>query len=158
MRQISSSILSRRDTSVQHHNPFSLMLAYILSYISGLLTLLILDAVMIWFVILPTFKKYIPTYLNTDMNFVAAIAFYLLYILVLFILIVLPWVESKLTLLQVVGKSALFGFGAYMTYELTSMSVMKGWSWHMVAVDTLWGTLLTAIIGGVMFTVYKYFV
>lgn len=45
-----------------------------------------------------------------------------------------------------------------MTYELTSMSVMKGWSWHMVAVDTLWGTLLTAIIGGVMFTVYKYFV
>jgi uncharacterized membrane protein len=38
-----------------------------------------------------------------------------------------------------------------MTYELTSMSVMKGWSWNMVAVDTLWGTLLTAIIGGVMY-------
>lgn len=66
------------------------MLACIASYISGILTLLILDAVMIWFVILPTFKKYIPTYLNTDMNFVAAIAFYLLYILVLFILVVLP--------------------------------------------------------------------
>jgi uncharacterized membrane protein len=45
-----------------------------------------------------------------------------------------------------------------MTYELTSMSVMKGWSWNMVAIDTLWGTLLTAIIGGVMFTVYKYFI
>ena len=72
---------------------FPSMLAYILSYISGLLTLLILDAVMIWFVILPTFKKYIPTYLNTDMNFVAAIAFYLLYILVLLILIVLPGLE-----------------------------------------------------------------
>ena len=101
------------------------MLAYILSYISGILTLLILDAVMIWFVILPTFKKYIPTYLNTDMNFVAAVAFYLLYILVLFVLIILPGYENKLSLLQVVGKSALFGFGAYMTYELTSMSVMK---------------------------------
>ena len=62
----------------------------ILSYISGILTLLILDGVMIWFVILPTFKRYIPTYLNTDMNFVAAIAFYLLYILVLLLLVVLP--------------------------------------------------------------------
>ena len=62
----------------------------ILSYISGILTLLILDGVMIWFVILPTFKKYIPTYLNTDMNFVAAIAFYLLYILVLLLLVILP--------------------------------------------------------------------
>jgi uncharacterized membrane protein len=101
------------------------MLAYALSYISGILTLLILDGVMIWFVILPTFKKYIPTYLNTDMNFVAAIAFYLLYILVLFVLVILPGYENKLSLMQVVGKSALFGFGAYMTYELTSMSVMK---------------------------------
>ena len=66
------------------------MIPIILSYISGILTLLILDGVMIWFVILPTFKKYIPTYLNTDMNFVAAIAFYLLYILVLLLLVVLP--------------------------------------------------------------------
>ena len=66
------------------------MTATFLSYISGILTLLILDGIMIWFVILPTFKKYIPTYLNTDMNFVAAIAFYLLYILVLLILVVLP--------------------------------------------------------------------
>jgi uncharacterized membrane protein len=69
------------------------MTATLLSYISGILTLLILDGVMIWFVILPTFKKYIPTYLNTDMNFVAAIAFYLLYILVLLLLVVLPGIE-----------------------------------------------------------------
>ena len=117
---------------------FPSMLAYILSYISGLLTLLILDAVMIWFVILPTFKRYIPTYLNTDMNFVAAIAFYLLYILVLLILIVLPGLEGGLSLQKILTNSALFGFGAYMTYELTSMSVMKGWSWNMVAVDTIW--------------------
>ncbi len=134
------------------------MLAYILSYISGILTLLILDGIMIWYVILPTFKKYIPTYLNTDMNYIAAIAFYLLYILVLFVLVVLPWVESKLSLTEILTKSALFGFWAYMTYELTSMSVMKGWSWNMVAIDTIWGTILTMIIGGVMFSVYKYFV
>ncbi len=134
------------------------MTPIILSYISGILTLLALDGVMIWFVILPTFKKYIPTYLNTDMNFVAAIAFYLLYILVVLLLVVVPGVELKSSLLDIVGKSALFGFGAYMTYELTSMSVMKGWSWEMVAIDTTWGTLLTAIIGAVMYTVYRYFI
>jgi uncharacterized membrane protein len=70
------------------------MIPIVLSYISGILTLLVLDGVMIWFVILPTFKKYIPTYLNTDMNFVAAIAFYLLYILVLLLLVVLPGSEA----------------------------------------------------------------
>jgi uncharacterized membrane protein len=134
------------------------MLAYALSYISGILTLLVLDGVMIWFVILPTFRKYIPTYLNTDMNFVAAIAFYLLYILVLLLLVVLPGIESGVGLPKIIMNSALLGFGAYMTYELTSMSVMKGWSWNMVAIDTIWGTVLTAIIGVVMYTVYRYFI
>ncbi|MBX9809515.1 DUF2177 family protein [Candidatus Gracilibacteria bacterium] len=134
------------------------MLATTLAYISGLLTLLVLDGVMIWFVILPTFKKYIPTYLNADMNFVAAIAFYLLYILILLVLIVLPGIDSKLSLLQILTKSALFGFGAYMTYELTSMSVIKGWNWNMVFIDSLWGTILTAIIGVVMYQVYKFFI
>ena len=114
------------------------MLAYVLSYISGILTLLILDAVMIWFVILPTFKKYIPTYINTDMNFVAAIAFYLLYIAVILFLVIIPGVELRSSLMDIVVKSGLFGFGAYMTYELTSMSVMKGWSWNMVIIDILW--------------------
>ncbi len=54
------------------------------------MTLLVLDGVMIWFVILPTFRKYIPTYLNTDMNYIAAIAFYLLYILIILFLVVIP--------------------------------------------------------------------
>ncbi len=132
------------------------MLAYTLSYISGILTLLVLDGVMIWFVILPTFKKYIPTYLNTDMNFVAAIAFYLLYILVLLLLVVLPWAEMGAWLQKIIMNSALFGFWAYMTYELTSMSVMKWWSWNMVLIDTTWGTILTTIIGVVMYSVYSY--
>ena len=38
-----------------------------------------------------------------------------------------------------------------MTYELTSMSIIKSWSWQMVVVDTLWGTLLTAIVCLVMY-------
>ena len=32
---------------------------------------------------------------------------------------------------------------AYGTYEFTSMSIMKNWSWSMVAVDTTWGAILT---------------
>lgn len=134
------------------------MLAIFLSYISWIITLLLLDAVMIYFVILPTFKKYIPTYLNTDPNIVAAVLFYLLYIWVLLILVILPGIDSKISLLQILAKSALFGFGAYMTYELTSMSVMKWWSWNMVIVDTLWWTILTTIIGLVMYHSYKFFI
>lgn len=134
------------------------MFPLIFSYISGIITLLILDGIMIWFVILPIFKKYIPTYLNTDMNFVAAIAFYLLYILIILLLVIQPGIEQNFQLSKIITNSALFWFGAYMTYELTSMSVMKWWSWEMVTIDTTWWTILTVIIGGVMYQIYKFFI
>ena len=86
----------------------SKMLPIFLSYISGIITLLILDGIMIWFVILPTFKKYISTYLNTDMNFMAAIAFYLLYILVLLLLVIQPGIEQSLPIQKIILNSALF--------------------------------------------------
>jgi uncharacterized membrane protein len=38
---------------------------------------------------------------------------------------------------------AMIGAMAYGTYEFTSMSIMKNWSWSMVAVDTSWGAVLT---------------
>jgi uncharacterized membrane protein len=60
--------------------------------------------------------------------------------------------------MQVAMRSALFGFGAYMTYELTSMSVMKWWNWNMVIIDTLWWTILTTIIGVVIYYSYKFFI
>jgi uncharacterized membrane protein len=40
---------------------------------------------------------------------------------------------------------ALFGLVCYATFELTSMSLLKHWSWSVVAVDMTWGVLLTAI-------------
>lgn len=101
---------------------------------------------MISLVILPLFKKYIPDFLRTEPNFLAAGLFYLLYIGVLLILVILPSLEMDRDWKEVLLMSLLFGFGAYMTYELTSMSVMKNWSWYMVLIDTLWGTLLTGII------------
>ncbi len=39
---------------------------------------------------------------------------------------------------QILRNSALFGFGAYMTYELTSMSIIKDWNWNMVFLDVIW--------------------
>lgn len=38
---------------------------------------------------------------------------------------------------------AVIGAMAYGTYEFTSMSIMKNWSWAMVATDTIWGAVLT---------------
>ena len=40
---------------------------------------------------------------------------------------------------------ALFGFFCYMTFELTSLSLLKHWTWPVVLVDVSWGTFVTAV-------------
>jgi uncharacterized membrane protein len=40
---------------------------------------------------------------------------------------------------------ALFGLFCYATFELTSMSLLRNWSWAVVVVDVSWGTFVTAV-------------
>jgi uncharacterized membrane protein len=40
---------------------------------------------------------------------------------------------------------ALFGLFCYATFELTSMALLKHWSWTVVAVDISWGAVVTAV-------------
>jgi uncharacterized membrane protein len=40
---------------------------------------------------------------------------------------------------------ALFGFFCYATYELTSLALLKHWTWPVVMLDMSWGTLVTAV-------------
>ena len=40
---------------------------------------------------------------------------------------------------------ALFGFFCYATFELTSLALLKHWTWPVVAVDVCWGSLVTGL-------------
>ena len=40
---------------------------------------------------------------------------------------------------------ALFGFFCYATFELTSLSLLKHWTWAVVILDVSWGTFVTAL-------------
>jgi uncharacterized membrane protein len=40
---------------------------------------------------------------------------------------------------------ALFGLFCYATFELTSLSLFKHWTWAVVVVDVSWGSLVTAV-------------
>lgn len=40
---------------------------------------------------------------------------------------------------------ALFGLFCYATFELTSLSLLKHWTWPVVLVDVSWGCFVTAV-------------
>lgn len=71
-----------------------------------------------------------------------AILFYLLYVVGIVIFVNgSPGATWKSTLLF----GGLFGLFCYATFELTSMSLLKHWTWPVVIVDIAWGTFVTAL-------------
>jgi uncharacterized membrane protein len=88
--------------------------------------------------------------LRTNVNWAAAIIFYLLYILGILIFAVMPALENN-SLLQAMILGGLFGFFAYATYDLTNLATLKNWPVKVVVVDMVWGVVLTSSVSSASF-------
>jgi uncharacterized membrane protein len=71
-----------------------------------------------------------------------AVLFYLLYIAGIVVFVngsaTATWQSTAL-------YGALFGLFCYATFELTSLAMLRHWSWAVAAVDIAWGTAVTAV-------------
>lgn len=96
-------------------------------------------------------------HLMGDINWVAAIGFYLVYLVGLVIFALRPAVEAH-SLAPALLFGALFGFFTYATYDLTNLATLEGWQLKVVIVDILWGTVLgTAVAGGTYYIYSSFF-
>jgi uncharacterized membrane protein len=77
-----------------------------------------------------------------EIKLAPAVLFYLLYVAGIVIFVSGATGASWPTTLL---YGALFGFFCYATFELTSMSLLRNWSWAVVVVDISWGTFVTAV-------------
>eukprot|EP01008_Symbiontida_sp_HLA12_P001763 NODE_2946_length_435_cov_1.041667_g2922_i0.p1 GENE.NODE_2946_length_435_cov_1.041667_g2922_i0~~NODE_2946_length_435_cov_1.041667_g2922_i0.p1 ORF type:complete len:115 (-),score=42.60 NODE_2946_length_435_cov_1.041667_g2922_i0:89-433(-) len=102
---------------------------------------------MIWlgFAARGLYKKHLAAFLRPDINWTAAVIFYLLFVAGILIFAVFPALE-KSSLTRAVVLGALFGFFAYAAYDLTNLATLKGWPLPIVFIDMAWGTFLCGIV------------
>ena len=93
--------------------------------------------------------------LRPDVNWTAALVFYLLYIGGILIFATMPALEKN-SLYQAVVLGGLFGFFAYATYDLTNMATLKDWPLNVVIVDIIWGIVLTASVAAASFLIGRW--
>ncbi len=96
------------------------------------------------------YSAQIGSLLKTDVNWVAAIVFYLLFIVGLVIFVITPAVE-KSSWMHAVMFGALFGLVCYATYDLTNLAVAKDWPLLITIVDMIWGAVLAASVSTVTY-------
>ena len=128
------------------------MAYYIKLYFATLIAFFAIDMVWLSFVARTFYRKYLDFLLTPTTNWIAAVIFYLLFILGILVFVVLPGLEDnslKTTLL----RAALFGLITYATYDLTNLATVKNWPVLITVIDMAWGTVLSVVVSFISFLV-----
>jgi uncharacterized membrane protein len=119
------------------------MQGIIIRYVVVLLVLAIGDAAWLSYFARAMFRPTLGDLLLDNPRWGAAILFYLLYALGVLVFPLALGLRQG-ALLPAVLYGALFGFLAYMTYDLTNLATIKAWTMPLALIDMGWGAVLTA--------------
>jgi uncharacterized membrane protein len=114
---------------------------YAVLYLATLIVLIPVDFLFLGIVAKGFFSSQVGDMLG-EIRVAPAVLFYLLYVVGVVVFVSGPvgatWQSTLL-------YGALFGFFCYATFELTSLSLLKHWTWAVVILDVSWGTFVTAL-------------
>ncbi|MDA0375905.1 MAG: DUF2177 family protein [bacterium] len=96
------------------------------------------------------YRAQIGTLMKSDVNWAAAIIFYLIFIAGLVVFVISPAVE-KGSWVHALLFGALFGLVCYATYDLTNLAVAKDWPLLVTIVDLAWGAVLAASVSTITY-------
>jgi uncharacterized membrane protein len=119
-------------------------------YFITLAVFFVIDILWLGLVARNLYSKYLGYLMTSKTIWLAAILFYLLFVIGLLVFVVLPGLADnslKTTLL----RAALFGLITYATYDLTNLATVKDWPILITVVDLAWGTLLSVLVSLVSF-------
>ncbi len=111
---------------------------------------LAIDMVWLGLVAKNFYRSQIGTLMKPDVNWAAAIIFYLIFIVGLVIFVISPAMEKD-SWMNAMIFGALFGLVCYATYDLTNLAVAKDWPLLVTIVDLAWGAVLAASVSVVTY-------
>lgn len=128
---------------------------YIKLYFVTLAAFLAIDLVWLGLVARTFYRRYLDWLMAANPNWVAALVFYLLFVVGVLVFVVVPGVEDG-SLRTTLLRAALFGLIAYATYDLTNLATVKDWPLAVTVVDMVWGTALSVAVGYIGFVAGKW--
>jgi uncharacterized membrane protein len=121
------------------------MASYLKLYLATLIAFFAIDMIWLGLVARTFYRKYLGFLLAPSTNWLAAIIFYLLFIVGILVFVVLPGLEKN-SLKTTLVRAALFGLVTYATYDLTNLATVKNWPMIVSIVDIAWGIVLSVLV------------
>lgn len=111
-------------------------------YVATAAIFLAVDVVGLKLLIRPVFERHVAHLLADPFRILPAALFYLGYVAGLLWFVSLPALRAGDPVAALIG-GAILGVLAYGTYEFTNYATLRDWTTQQVAIDTIWGGVLT---------------
>lgn len=114
-------------------------------YLITLGIFLVIDMIWLGVVAKGFYRRHLGALMGSRVNWIAAIIFYLLFIVGLLVFVIRPALIADLPH-NALLYGALFGLISYATYDLTNLATLKDWPLLVTIVDLIWGTVLGGVV------------
>jgi uncharacterized membrane protein len=121
-------------------------------YLIALPIFFAIDFFWLAFVARKFYQAQIGFLMKTNINWPAALIFYLLFIIGLVLFAISPAIEKK-SLITAIIMGGLFGFFTYATYDLSNLATLKNWPLMVSVVDIIWGVILASSISTITYLI-----
>lgn len=98
------------------------------------------------------YAKHLGFLMTPQINWVAALIFYFLFIIGLVIFVIMPGLTSD-SLPRTLAYGLLFGLITYATYDLTNLATLKNWPLLVTIIDLIWGMVLSSSVSVLTFII-----
>jgi len=120
------------------------MVSYGVRYGVALTVLVIGDALWLGWFGQAVVRPALGTTMRENLLWTPVFLFYLLYAIGVVVFAVDPALRGK-SLAAAAVFGLLFGFMAYMTYDMTNMATLRAWTVKLLAIDIAWGSFVTGL-------------
>jgi len=104
-----------------------------------------IDIIWLGFIAKGMYNKMLGHLMAPNVNWTAAVIFYLIFIVGIFIFSIIPGIEKD-SFQHALIYGVLFGFFTYATFDLTNLATLRDWPIKIVFIDIVWGMVLTGSV------------
>jgi len=127
----------------------------IIVYAASFSVFLVVDFIWLGWIAQSFYHRQLGDLLSQRVNWPAAIAFYMVYIVGLMIFCIAPALNRE-SMINAIVLGGLYGFFTYATYELTNYALIRNWPAALVPVDIAWGVVLCIAVAAAGYSVGRW--
>ena len=124
-------------------------LNFLKMYAVGVVTCFAVDLVWLGVVAKGFYQRQMGHLMRPDVQWLPAVAFYLVYVAALVVFVAGPAVERQ-SVGGAIGYGAFFGLAAYAAFDLTGLALLKEFPVAAALTDLAWGAFLSATVSAVV--------